>query len=485
MPGLSDYQPEILAQEDKSLFDEAVKSAQGGALRGAYILVWLSCAESLKRKFKEAATRDNRAQQITTEIEAKEANRQSADALILKRANEYELIDDVALQKLTYVYDMRCVYGHPYESAPTEEELLSAASVVVAEVLKKPTLYRKTYVETLIERLTTNVDFLEQSKTSVQTYAKDISVRIDPSSYRHLANVYSSKLETMYNDPSLADLVRRGVWFLSEFLRTVGTDFVTKPQWHEFVLGCPRISQIIFLSNENLYNAIGRRANDSLISYALTNAATRPTGIKRLEPAYIAGRLSEDQKQAFESLGLSIVKAARLKTNTAYNAIITGLKSHTWSPQNAAVDMLNSNERSQIGDLSDAQQENLGRNILQASQGDAGSANTYLSKLAEDHGGYPVAFIKGVLLEGFVNESNKFRLKNEGTKRVLVLFKDYPVILEELLSKLDTAKPTGWTSNAEYDEIIEETGAIPELSMLHAYLTQNNARLRAAPEQTS
>ncbi|MDB5161076.1 MAG: VrlM [Candidatus Saccharibacteria bacterium] len=483
MPNLSDYQTEILAAEDKPLFDEAVISAQGGALRGAYILVWLSCAESLKRKFKEAATRDNRAFQITTEIEAREASRQSADALILKRANEYELIDGVAFQKLTYVYDMRCVYGHPYESAPTEEELISAASVVATEVLKKPTLYRKTYVETLIERLTTNVDFLEQSKTSVQTYARDISVRIDPSSYRHLANVYSSKLETMYNDPSLADLVRRGVWFLTEFLKTVGTSFVTKAQWHEFVLGSPKISQMIFLSNEDLYNAIGRRANDSLISYALTNAATRPTGIKRLESAYVAGRLSDNQKQTFESLDLGIVKAARLKTNTAYNAIITGLKSHTWSPQNAAVDMLNSNDRSQISDLDDSQQENLGRNILQASQGDAGSANTYLSKLATDHSGYPTVFIKGVLFEGFVNESNKFRLKNEGVKRVLVLFNAYPEILEELLNQLDAAEPTGWTSTAEYDELIEEVITIPELSSLLEYLTQNNTRLRASPEQ--
>lgn len=482
MTDLSVYRARILVDEDNPLFDEAIVSAQGGAVRGAYILIWLSAAESLKRKFREAATRDNAALQIVNEIEAKETNKQSADALILTRANEYELIDAVVFQKLSHIYDMRCVYGHPYESAPSDEEILSAASTVVEEVLAKPTLYRKKYVETLIERLTGSIDFLEQSQISVRAYAKEISVRIDPSSYRHLANSYSSKLEVMYNDPSLADLVRRGVWFLSEFLKTVGTTFVTKPQWHDFVLGCPRISQMIFLADQELYDAIGRRANDTIISYALTNAVARPTGIKRLEPLWATDRLSAEQKRTFESLDLSVVKAARLKTPAAYNAIIANLKSHSWSPQNAAVDTLNANDRSQISDLDATQQENLGRNILQASDGDAGSANTYLTMLATDHSGYPELFIKGVLLEGFVNESNMFRLKNLGLKRVLVMFKDYTGILRELMEKLNTAEPTSWTSADDYDELLEEVDSIAELSNFHQYLVDNRVRLRQIPQ---
>ncbi len=43
---LSEYQDRVLADDDKPLFDEAVKSAGVGALRGAYILLWLSCLES-------------------------------------------------------------------------------------------------------------------------------------------------------------------------------------------------------------------------------------------------------------------------------------------------------------------------------------------------------------------------------------------------------------------------------------------------------
>jgi len=474
MSKLTNFRDKILSQEDKPLFDEAIASAEGGALRGAYILVWICCAESLKRKLREAATRDNRAQQIITEIETREASRQSADSLILKRANEYELIDDVALQKLTYIYDMRCVYGHPYESAPTKEELLNAVSVAVSAILEKPTLYRKKYVETLIERLTRNVDFLERSKISIQTYAREISVRIDPESYRHLANVYSSELEKMCSDPSLSDLVIRGIWFLPEFLKSVGTDFITEDQWHDFVLGCPRISQMIFLKNKDLYDAIGKRADDSLVSYALTNAALRPTGLKLLEAFWEHDKLSAAQRASLTAVDFRTMKAAHLKTSTAYNGIITELKSRNWPRQNAAIEMLNSNDRLEISRLNNVQQDNLGRNILQAADGDSGSAIAYLISLNADYTNYPKAFIKGILLEGFINESNSFRLKKEGLKKVLPLFSVYPDVLEELLTQLDTAQPTGWVPPDVYNELINETG---DLAALKDYLVVNKDRL--------
>ena len=51
---LGKYTAEILACEDRPLFEEAVKAARVGALRASYLMIWLSCAESLKRRFREA-----------------------------------------------------------------------------------------------------------------------------------------------------------------------------------------------------------------------------------------------------------------------------------------------------------------------------------------------------------------------------------------------------------------------------------------------
>jgi hypothetical protein len=139
MADLSKYTAGILTEDDRSLFQEAEASGLLGAPRGAYILVWIACAEGLKRKFREAAVRDGEANRIFGQITQAENQQSSADMLILTKAKDYGFIDDVAFQKLEYVYKMRCIYGHPYEAAPDDEELTNAAAVVVNEVLGKPT----------------------------------------------------------------------------------------------------------------------------------------------------------------------------------------------------------------------------------------------------------------------------------------------------------------------------------------------------------
>ena len=140
---LSEYQNRVLADDDEPLFDEAVKSAGVGALRGAYILLWLSCLESLKRKFREAATRDHTAGKIVVKFKEQEKKHQSIDKMILSEAEKYGFVSDVAYQKLEHIYDMRCIFGHPYEEAPTEEEVRHAACTVVENVLSKPTTLKE------------------------------------------------------------------------------------------------------------------------------------------------------------------------------------------------------------------------------------------------------------------------------------------------------------------------------------------------------
>lgn len=61
MVDISEYAAKILTEEDRPLFQEAVTSAFHDALRGAYILIWIACAEGLKRKFREAVVRDGNA----------------------------------------------------------------------------------------------------------------------------------------------------------------------------------------------------------------------------------------------------------------------------------------------------------------------------------------------------------------------------------------------------------------------------------------
>ena len=73
MLDLSTYADQILSAEDKPLFEEATRAAQAGALRAAYVMIWLSCAESLKRRFREAQKRDGAAGKVVGQIVQKES----------------------------------------------------------------------------------------------------------------------------------------------------------------------------------------------------------------------------------------------------------------------------------------------------------------------------------------------------------------------------------------------------------------------------
>ena len=68
---LSSYAGKILAEQDHPPFDDAVAAAQVGALRSAYVMKWLACAESSKRRFREANVRDHVAGKVVGKSQEK------------------------------------------------------------------------------------------------------------------------------------------------------------------------------------------------------------------------------------------------------------------------------------------------------------------------------------------------------------------------------------------------------------------------------
>ena len=85
MTDISLYAARIHDDEDRPLFDDAVKAAEAGALRGAYVMVWISCAESIKRRFREAQKRDDAAGKIVGEFDQKERDHKSVDKFVLDK----------------------------------------------------------------------------------------------------------------------------------------------------------------------------------------------------------------------------------------------------------------------------------------------------------------------------------------------------------------------------------------------------------------
>ena len=136
MPDISRYAARIQDDVDRPLFPRCREGrrSRGSAWRVRHALDLF--AESIKRRFREGRKARRGRREIVGEFgEQKEKDHRSVDKFVLDKAKEYGFITDTAYAILLNVYEMRCVYGHPYEQAPMPEQVSHAAAMVVEHIL--------------------------------------------------------------------------------------------------------------------------------------------------------------------------------------------------------------------------------------------------------------------------------------------------------------------------------------------------------------
>ena len=271
---LSIYAQGILAEQDQPLFDEAVNAAAAGALRAAYMMMWLACAESLKRRFREAQLRDHTAGKIVGEIEDREKDYRAVDKFLLDKAREYGFVSLSGHTVLEQVYEMRCIYVHPYEEAPSPEKVVDAAATVVEQVLSKPVKLREGFGRQLLKSLLENRNYLDDQEAAVAEFARNILPRLDEGIYGWLLDDYWKELEELSDDSSMAVFSRRGMWFCRAVIVEVGANIFTNDEWHERLGRLPK-TLIGVCSIVEIFKNVGERAQDSLVGSILDESNTR------------------------------------------------------------------------------------------------------------------------------------------------------------------------------------------------------------------
>ena len=483
MIDLSNYQKRVIADDDKPLFDEAVKSAQAGALRGSYILLWLSCLESLKRKFREAALRDGNAGKIVGNFETAEKSHKSVDKIIISEAQKYGFVSDYAYQKLEHIYDMRCIFGHPYEEAPSLEDVRHAACTVVEQVLSKPTTLKKGYVSSLINKLMEK-PYLDDYEPAVRKHAEDITPRIDKNVYTYLVETYLKKIEPNVHDFNLELLINRAIWFLHKFLKIVGCRIYSAEQWHNLVMQYPKTLCLILAKNSNLFKEIGQKAQDSIIGYLIDDSDTRPSGLGDLECLYEGKVLTNRQKAIFEKAieksKMETLKASGLKTSTCFDKIIEALESHNWYTQNTAMKLIIKNGVENFGTLNTNQAEILGRNILQVADGKERVAIQFLDGQIGEPNFWSNDILRGALLECFLDDDYKFRLKTKHLNKIMRILSNHDEkdeLINFLYTKVKDSDPKRLIFKQEVNDSLEILNKYPEAVLITEYLQNFSQQL--------
>jgi hypothetical protein len=421
MPELSEpvsldlYLDRVLSEQDQILFREAAKAAQVSAFRAAYVMVWLSCAESLKRKFIELAPRDGNAGRVVGGIQRRESTHQAVDKYILEQAKKYGLLTETEFTRLEHVYTMRCVYGHPYEEQPTAEELVAAASTVVDVVLSQPTKLRHGYLQDQVHLLTERRAFLDDLFEAVERYADLIQTKADDSLHLWFLRKLWDKLQSIAIDPSMAVFLRRGIWFSIVYLRRTREIFDDWGVVEDLIQYPAVLSQV--LSDQELFNRIGDSAQDMVVGFLLDESALDSGYLERLKDLaskdLLNGRQRERLAEFIREIPLEYLASSGIHPSYYADRIIEELKSRNWYVQNPAIKVLKNVGAERIGWISSGVQQRLGNNVLQAAEGSAREARSFLRAISNSEDPWPDDFIEGIITECFVNDDNEIRFKAE------------------------------------------------------------------------
>lgn len=413
-----EFSTRILSPQDKLLFEEAIRSARSGALRAAYIMVWISCAESLKRKFKELSARDGTAKQISGECERKEQAHQSVDHFLLEKARDYGLITATEFTKLEQTYVFRCIYGHPYEMGPNAANLISAASDVIDLVLQKTTKLRHGYLSSQVDNLITKGFFLDDRWEAAERFAGEVAQKCDDSLHWWFLEKLWEKAEAISGDKSLELFFRRSHWFSVAYLRQI-----TIPRtWAAAndLLKFPNTLSGV-LATADLFLQLDDHAKEQVLGILIEKAQTNPEFLASLKQMDDSGCFDERMKQRFQeainSRPLEDLAAIRIDPNLYIERIITTLKTYDWYIQSPAVKVVKNLGPDVIGRLTTHWQFVLGNNILQAADGEERAAISLLNSGIA----WPENFVSGVITECFINDENQIRFKKNRMASALLL----------------------------------------------------------------
>lgn len=419
---LSQYIARIDSNEDRVLMEEASAAYGSGASRVAYLAIWLSAAEGLKRRFRELASRDDAAGAIVSKFEQKEERKEAIDAFLLRRAGEYGLITAAEQTRLEHVYENRNVFGHPYEQRPSNEAIQAAAADVVEIVLGRPALLRRGYLDEQVRRLVNEPAFLDDLEDPVHEFASEVFSRAAPDLRLTFLQRLWSELEPLIADASADRYVRRGIWFSQAFLRSSLEEGIGEWDAVDDVTRCPGVLSRV-LADVNLFGRLSDHAQDIVVGTLLADGGAAVARLELIASLRASGALRGRHVERFDAtiadMPFATLVATGLPLRWYPDRVIEELDSHNWYRQNPAAVALRNADAGELQRLDRPVLIGLGRSTLQAAEGTAGDAMALVQESAAEDLAWPAGFIEGLITECFVNERGQVRLKLRVAKDAL------------------------------------------------------------------
>lgn len=402
----------VIDEKDKIIFKEALGCLQNGFYRTGYIAAWIAITESIKRKIITLSEiGDKAAAIVVAKIIEEEANENSIDGLLMKNAKALSLIEEGESASLQFFWSKRCLFAHPYESAPTQTELLYILQQSIALTLGTPIVYKKSFIENYIVNLRDKPHFLPEDPTAIVNHIAQILPRIASGSKPVLFHTLFAALGGEILNPERQKYQQRMEIWLNELLKHLGGQ-LDQPEFklEDKALNFPQTAVYSLLGSE-VYAFIPDRVKQILLEYACENRDGIHYEVARQQFAELigAGLVNAEHHQRFntylEANQFSEVHYYYTDPDNYADRLILELRSGDYNCQLPVINALQNPENDQLLEKATISKlVEIGRQIHQAAVYNSWAAQTFLkgeqvAKFAGIlQGAFEAAFINGNLL---------------------------------------------------------------------------------------
>lgn len=432
---LEELQLRVLNDDDKILFQEACTCFENSSYRAAYIMAWITLIESLKRKISFlSSVEDARSVQAEEEIIRLEVSGKSADRLIFEKAKECEIISETDYPKVEFFWTQRCLFAHPYNQVPTEDELKHIFSQIVTISLERDTFFGMKYIDQLIPLLE-KTHITGRGYDEILQYAKRKVSRIRASVYPSFYKKLLYQIGVNIDDSDRLIACRRYRAFIVAIIERVG-DQIGNSEWNlESKAEQFPFSVWFGAVSTTTWNYFPVNVKELLIRYISEEKdERRQRFIFNIIQGLIDNNVFEEKfKNRFVAYLNELTFDAAIEyyqTPNKLERVVHELKTYSFDRQNKVINFFKTEKGEEfISDLEESQLFWIGRLLQESERNGSWATENYISSLLKTTSNDQLDLLGGVMFGHFINSTNQLRTDINFKKidKLLTILDDYHV----------------------------------------------------------
>lgn len=416
----------LLSKND--LFDEALICFKNGCNRSAYIIAWITIVESLKHKISVFADLgDVNSIKAKEKIENLEKKKLSTDKTITEEAKTCNIVQDSEVSCLNFLWEQRCLFAHPYNARPTDDQVVHILNEAISITLGKDLYFNKEYLDDLCKKIVNHPHFVPSESSLQIDYYKHILTRVPEHLHPYIFKQILKEIAAIELNLSKEKEVLKLRRFLIEImLKTTIPITDSRFQLEKGITVSPFTCWCGYVHRKT-WHKIPDREKGMLFSYMLLEKDVKKSHRMYMIVSKIADVLEANYKNEFQTLlnhsEFDVSMAFKLDINYAFDRMINEMGCG-WNQQNRVSSFLMSEPGDHfINDLSSEQMIELGRKLQWAKDQNSFTCRDYVNSIINGYKEVPDSLKAGIAIGHIVPVKSRFELpsKSEISKMVRLL----------------------------------------------------------------